>query len=84
MSIYTELKQRLLTFEAFNGGFVMLPWGLGFIYCGLYDLKLGYQYGFISLGIVLVIWSLRKVTVNRVKQQAKVEIQVEQAKELLR
>lgn len=84
MSVKKELKQRLLTFEAFNGGLVMFPWGLGFIYCGLYDLKLGYQYGFISLGIVLVIWSLRKVTVNRVKQQAKIALQVDQAKEMLK
>ena len=27
----------------------------------------------LSLGVVLIVWGLRKLTVNRVKQQVKVE-----------
>jgi hypothetical protein len=73
----TDLKQRLLTFEAFNGAFIFLPWGMGFIYCGLFNLRLGYAYGMVSLGIVLILWGLRKLTVNRVKQQAKLQAAVE-------
>ena len=78
--IKKDLKQRLLTFEAFNGAFVFLPWGAGFIYCGLFDERLGYSYAMLSLGAVLVIWGFRKLTVNRIKLQAKVDLQVQEAK----
>jgi hypothetical protein len=70
-AIKIDLKQRLLTFEAFNGAFIFLPWGAGFIYCGLFDQRMGYSYTLLSAGIVLIIWGLRKLTVNRVKQKAK-------------
>lgn len=66
----TDLKERFLKFETFNGVFVFIPWGAGFIYCGLYNLRLGYQYAFVSVGMVLIIWGLRKTFVNRIKQQA--------------
>lgn len=72
------LKRRLLNFETFNGAFVMLPWGAGFVYCGLFDLKLGYSYALLSVGLTLVIWGLRKATVDRVKQRVKQERQVEE------
>jgi hypothetical protein len=32
---------------------------------------MGYSYTLLSAGIVLIIWGLRKLTVNRVKQKAK-------------
>ena len=72
------IKRRLLNFETFNGVFVMLPWGAGFIYCGLYDLRLGYSYALFSVGVTLVIWGLRKATVDRVKQKAKQELLLEE------
>lgn len=33
----------------------------------------GYTYGMVSLGLVLIIWGIRKGTVNRVKQKLKME-----------
>ncbi|MBP3955380.1 hypothetical protein J8F10_08815 [Gemmata sp. G18] len=72
------IKRRVMNFETFNGAFVMLPWGAGFIYCGLYDLRLGYSYALLSVGVTLVIWGLRKVTVDRVKQKLKQERMLEE------
>lgn len=68
-----ELKRRLMNFETFNGAFIFIPWGLGFLYCGLYELKMGYSYALLSVGATLVIWGLRKATVDRVKQRIKQE-----------
>lgn len=73
----TDFKERFLKFETLNGAFVYIPWGAGFIYCGLYDLRLGYQYAFVTVGLVLVFWGLRKTFVNRVKQEAAKLIAVE-------
>lgn len=70
---------RLMTFESLNGAFIFIPWGIGFIYCGLYDQALGYKYGMVSLGLCLIIWGVRKVTVNRVKQQARFNARVKAA-----
>jgi hypothetical protein len=56
----------------------MLPWGAGFVYCGLFDLKLGYSYALLSVGVTLLIWGVRKATVDRVKQRVKQERQVEE------
>lgn len=72
------LKRRLMNFETFNGACVLLPWGTGFVYCGLYDLKLGYTYALLSVGVTLIIWGLRKATVDRVKQKVKQERLVEE------
>ncbi len=61
------VKRRLLNFETFDGAFILVPWGLGFIYCGLFDLRLGYAYAMVTTGITLVIWGIRKASVDRVK-----------------
>ena len=74
------LRQRFLNFEAFNGTFIFIPWGAGFVYYGFRDIKGGYEYALKTVGIALIIWGLRKLLVNRIKQQAKVALQVEQAK----
>lgn len=79
----TTVKEQCLTFEKFNGALIFIPWGTGFIYCGLYDQALGYKYGMVSLGICLIIWGLRKVTVNRVKQQARFNARVKAVMESL-
>jgi hypothetical protein len=73
-----SLKRRFLNFETFNGAFVFIPWGAGFIYCGLFDLRLGYSYALVSAGAVLTVWGLRKACVDRVKQQARIEKMVEE------
>lgn len=79
-AIKRDLRQRLLTFEAFNGAFIFIPWGAGFIYCALYAQAFGYTYAMLSIGVVLIIWGLRKLTVNRIKLQAKIDLLVEEAK----
>ena len=79
-AIKKDLRQRLLTFEAFNGAFIFIPWGAGFIYCGLYAQAFGYTYAMLSIGVVLIIWGIRKLTVNRIKLQAKIDLLVEEAK----
>lgn len=84
--IKRELVERFITFEAFNGGIIMIPWGMGFLYYGIpwqVDLQtalylaqqpqFGYNYALISVGLVQIVWGLRKLLVNRVKQQAKFE-----------
>lgn len=78
-----DLRERFVTFEAFNGAFIYIPWGWGFFYYGfpwgasIAELKLivpgspfGYNYALMSVGIVLMIWGFRKATVNRIKQAA--------------
>lgn len=71
--IFYELLERVWNFEALNGWIIMIPWGAGFVYCGLYNQKLGYQYAMVSVGIVLVLWGLRKGTVNRIKYWNRIE-----------
>lgn len=81
-----DLAERLLKFETFNGAFILIPWGWGFFYYGFpWDISLdsfwyvvqqpqfGYNYGFMSSGIVIMVWGIRKVLVNRVKQKLKME-----------
>ena len=85
-----DLAERFLKFETFNGAFVYLPWGWGFFYYGfpwqanaetffyiVSQPQFGYNYALMSTGIVLMIWGLRKTFVNRVKQSALFEQQVE-------
>lgn len=72
------LKRRFLNFETFNGAFVFIPWGGGFVYCGLFDLRAGYAYAMLSVGATLILWGLRKVSVDRVKQAAVLQQQVEE------
>lgn len=74
----TDLRERFLKFESFNGLFVYIPWGAGFVYCGLYDLRLGYQYAFVTVGLVLIFWGLRKTFVNRIKQAANEALAVDE------
>lgn len=73
MTLKTAIKRRFMNFETLNGAFILIPWGAGFIYCGLYDLRAGYTYAMLSVGATLIIWGLRKVSVDRVKQKAKFE-----------
>lgn len=68
--IKSDFRERFLTFEAFNGAFIFIPWGAGFIYYGIYKPQFSYQYGMVSVGIVLIVWGLRKMFTNRIKQQA--------------
>ena len=83
-TIKRDIKERFFNFETVNGFFVFIPWGLGFIWYGLPSRELllqysilherfGYNYGMVSLGIVLTIWGVRKVAVNRVHQSIKFE-----------
>ena len=67
------IRHRFLNFETFNGAFILVPWGAGFIYCGLYDLKMGYSYALLSVGVTLIIWGVRKASVDRIKQKAVVD-----------
>lgn len=69
----SAIKRRFMNFETLNGAFILIPWGAGFIYCGLYDLRAGYTYAMLSAGTTLIVWGLRKVSVDRVKQKAKFE-----------
>lgn len=71
-TIKADLKERFLNFEAFNGGFIFIPWGSGFIYYGIYKPQFSYQYGMVSVGLVLIVWGLRKLFTNRIKLQAKI------------
>jgi hypothetical protein len=83
--------ERFWTFEAFNGGFIFIPWGWGFFYYGFpwtVDVptmlvlaqkpSFGYNYALMSLGLVLMVWGLRKLLVNRVKQAAAMQTMVEE------
>lgn len=70
--IKQDLKERFLTFEAFNGAFIFIPWGFGFIYYGVYQPQFSYTYGMVSVGLVLIVWGVRKTFTNRIKQQAKI------------
>lgn len=89
-----DLCERFLSFESFNGAFVYIPWGTGFFYYGFpwevnsetfyYIItrpEFGYNYAMITTGMVLMFWGVRKALVNRVKQQAALNIQLEQRKE---
>ncbi len=93
-AVKKDLAERFLKFETFNGAFIYIPWGAGFFYYGwpweantetiLYIVtqpQFGYNYGLITLGMVLIIWGVRKTFVNRVKQQAKLEMEVEKRKD---
>lgn len=93
IAVKQDLAERFLKFETFNGAFIFLPWGWGFFYYGfpwnatpqtfyyiISQPQFGYNYAFMSTGIVLMVWGLRKTFVNRVKQQARLEQQVEQRK----
>lgn len=75
-----DIAERFFNWETFNGFFLFIPWGAGFIWYGLPSKELllqysiwherfGYNYGMVSLGMVLLIWGVRKVAVNRVHQQ---------------
>lgn len=68
-----ELCERFWNFESFNAWFVMIPWGSGFIYCGLYDERMGYKYALVSAGIVIIVRALRNGTYNPIKYWNKVE-----------
>jgi hypothetical protein len=72
-SIKRDIQERFMNFETVNGSFIFIPWGAGFIYCGLYAPAFGYTYGMVSLGVVLIIWGLRKTLVNRIHQAIKIE-----------
>lgn len=87
--IKRDLVERFLKFETLDGAFIYIPWGMGFFYYGfpwdstpetfyyiVTQPQFGYNYGLISLGIVLIFWGLRKTFVNRVKEQAKMEEQI--------
>jgi len=52
---------------------VFIPWGSGFIYYGIYDMAKGYKYALVSTGIALIIWGIRKGTVNRIKLKVEAE-----------
>jgi hypothetical protein len=78
LHLKAAIKRRLLNFETFNGAFIYLPWGAGFIYCGLFDLKAGYVYGMLSVGAALIVWGLRKISVDPVKFAATLQKQVEE------
>ena len=78
LHLKAALKRRFLNFETFNGAFVLIPWGVGFVYCGLFDLRAGYTYAMLSVGATLIIWGLRKVSVDPVKLAATLQKQVEE------
>lgn len=80
-----DFSERFLKFETFNG-FVYIVWGWGFFYYGfpwqaneetffyiITQPQFGYNYALMSTGIVLMIWGIRKMLVNRVKQALKME-----------
>lgn len=62
-------REKWANFESLNG-IVMLAWGAGFIYCGIYNQEFGYAYALVSVGVLIMFWGLRKVSVNRIKQAA--------------
>ncbi len=77
-----DVVERFFNFETFNGAFVFLPWGTGFLFYGwpwsatpetfmhiITRPQFGYNYALISIGIVLWVWGVRKVLVNRIKQR---------------
>lgn len=68
-NVKQDMRERFLNFEAFNGLVVFIPWGIGFVYYGLYQPEFSYTYGMVSMGVILIVWGLRKVFVNRIKQQ---------------
>lgn len=80
-----DFSERFLKFETFNGLLYMV-WGWGFFYYGfpwqanqetfyyiVSQPQFGYNYALMSVGIMLMVWGLRKVSVNRVKQALKME-----------
>ena len=73
---FRECKERLMNFETLNGVFFLF-WGAGFIYCGLFDRKLGYDYALVSAGVMVINFGLRKIFVNRIKQAIVVEQMIE-------
>jgi hypothetical protein len=79
MNKYHELKERFFNFETLNGLFFLI-WGSGFIYCGFFDRKLGYDYALVSIGLMLITWGIRKMSVNRIKQAIEVEKLIDERK----
>lgn len=77
-----DLRERYLDFESFNGAFIFIPWGAGLIYCGKFNKEFGYEYMMVTGGLALMIWGLRKVLVNRIKQKIKVDEMVKEQKKL--
>lgn len=86
-----DSRERFLNFEAFNGFVIFIPWGWGFVWYGLpskemlmqYSIlheRFGYNYGMVSLGVVLMVWGCRKVFVNRIRQQVKEKALIAQCK----
>lgn len=73
-----KLRNRFANFETLDGALIYVPWGAGFVYCGLFDLKAGYAYALLSAGVTLIVWGVRKAAVDRVKQAAALQKQVEE------
>lgn len=78
------IQDGFITFERINGWLVYIPWGCGFIWYGtpsaevlmqysVWHERFAFNYAMCSVGLVLIIWGLRKGTVNRAKQQVMVE-----------
>lgn len=80
-----DFSERFLKFETFNG-LLYLLWGWGFFFYGfpweansetflfiITQPQFGYNYALMSVGIMLMVWGVRKITVNRVKQALKME-----------
>lgn len=78
-------EEKWATFESLNGA-LMILWGIGFVYYSYEDIPKpatfdsrniwtwpinGYDYAEFTVGIILIIWGLRKTTVNRIKQEAR-------------
>ncbi len=86
-AIKLELAERFGTFEAWNGWLVFVPWGMGLLWYGIpseelllqysiFHERFGFNFAMCSTGIALVVWGIRKGTVNRVKQEIKSELRV--------
>lgn len=69
-AIKTDLKERLLNFETAKGVY-MVPAGLAIAYAAVFYIAFVIQVAFGLLGVYIFSEGLRKIWVNRVKQDLK-------------
>jgi len=65
------LHESFLRLDTLAGLFVMLPWGLGFLYFARYDITNGYKYALYSAGVVILLKAINMIFDNPIKRGAK-------------
>lgn len=68
-----DLYERFVNFESIYSWIIRIPFGASLIYCGLFDLRLGYQIALVGAGAAIFINGVRNGTVNPIKYWNRVE-----------